>query len=135
MNQIPEFGFLTLEQIIGRPEVTPEEAAENKRLGRRPWRARAPLPAIIPIGKSSWEIGIRTGLFPAPRRIGRLRVWPVEQIRELSREIAEGKAPAKIAIYQGIPYRTPKADDLPPLEADELLAIEATEYAERGDER
>ena len=38
----------------------------------------------IPVGRSTWYAGIRTGRFPQPVRCGpRLAVWRVEDIRAL----------------------------------------------------
>ena len=38
----------------------------------------------IPVGRSTWYAGIRTGRFPQPVRLGpRLAVWRVEDIRVL----------------------------------------------------
>jgi predicted DNA-binding transcriptional regulator AlpA len=40
--------------------------------------------AILPIGKTTWWDGVRTGRFPAPSKLGsRISVWRVEDIRAL----------------------------------------------------
>ncbi len=66
MHQLPETGFLRLTQIIGDPKAKP------------------PIPAIIPVGKSSWWQGCRSGRFPKPVKLGpRTTAWPVEAIRAL----------------------------------------------------
>ena len=66
MHQLPETGFLRLPQIIGNPKADP------------------PVPAIIPIKKSCWWQGVKTGRFPKPIKIGsRITVWRVEDIRDL----------------------------------------------------
>jgi hypothetical protein len=65
MRQIPEAGFLRLKQIIGDPKADP------------------PVPPLIPVKKSCWWEGVRTGRFPAPIKLSpRLTVWRVEVIRE-----------------------------------------------------
>lgn len=110
--------LLTEEQIIGRPAVTAEEASENKRRGRRPWRARQAIPAIIPVTKSAWRCGIESGVFPAPRKLGRLNVWPESAIRRLAEEIAE-RGIQRIAASPKIP-RKPRAAPVAPLEVAEL---------------
>jgi hypothetical protein len=46
MHQIPEVGFLRLSQILGDPKSDP------------------PIPPIIPIKKSCWWQGVKTGRFP-----------------------------------------------------------------------
>lgn len=66
MNQLPETGFLRLPQIIGDPKAVP------------------PIPPIIPVKKSCWWDGVRTGRFPKPIKLGpRVTVWRVEDIRAL----------------------------------------------------
>jgi len=63
MKQLPETGFLRLTQIIGNPKTSP------------------PIPPLIPIGRSSWWNGVRTGRFPKPVKLGpRTTVWRVEDI-------------------------------------------------------
>lgn len=62
-HQLPATGYLRLRQIIGDAKSEP------------------PVPALIPIGKSSWWDGVRTGRFPAPCKLGpRTTAWRVEDI-------------------------------------------------------
>lgn len=64
MNHLPETGFLRLRQIIGDPKALP------------------PIPAIIPVKKSCWWAGVKSGRFPAPVKLSpRITVWRVEDIR------------------------------------------------------
>lgn len=66
MNQLPETGFLRLRQIIGDA------------------RANPPIPAIIPVKKSCWWDGVKTGRFPRPVKLSkRVTAWRVEDIRAL----------------------------------------------------
>jgi len=65
MHQFPETGFVRLPQIIGNPKAVP------------------PIPPIIPIKKSAWWDGVRTGRFPKPVKFGRCTMWRVEDIRAL----------------------------------------------------
>jgi prophage regulatory protein len=66
MHSLPESGFLRLAQIIGNPKSTP------------------PIPAIVPVGKSSWWEGVRSGKYPKPVKLGpRTTAWRVEDIRAL----------------------------------------------------
>jgi len=66
MHQLPETGFLRLPQIIGAPKAEP------------------PIPAVIPIGKTSWWEGVKSGRFPKPVKLGpRTTAWRVEDIRAL----------------------------------------------------
>jgi prophage regulatory protein len=40
--------------------------------------------ALIPVGRSTWWAGVRTGRFPAPVKLGpRITAWRVEDIRKL----------------------------------------------------
>lgn len=65
--QIPEKGFLRLSQIIGNPTAKP------------------PIPAIVPVSKSTWWQGVKDGRYPQPvRTLGRrITAWRVEDIRAL----------------------------------------------------
>ena len=74
MNQIPETGFLRLKQIIGDPEAEP------------------PIPPIIPVKKTCWWEGVRSGRFPKPVKIGNGRgtFWRVEDIRALIESVEGG---------------------------------------------
>lgn len=67
MNQLPETGFIRLPKIIGNPKAVP------------------PIPAVIPVSKSTWWEGVRTGRYPQPvRTLGRrITAWRVEDIRAL----------------------------------------------------
>lgn len=58
--QIPTFGFLRLPQVL----------------------------AIVPISKSAWWEGCRTGRYPKPVKLGlRTTAWRVEDIAELVRSL------------------------------------------------
>lgn len=40
--------------------------------------------AVLPIGKTTWWEGVRSGKFPAPSKLGsRISAWRVEDIRAL----------------------------------------------------
>lgn len=66
MHRLPETGFLRLSQILGNPKAVP------------------PIPPIIPVGKSCWWQGIKTGRFPKPIKLApRITAWRVEDIRDL----------------------------------------------------
>lgn len=70
---LPETGYVRLPQIIGNPKVTP------------------PIPAIIPVSKSTWWNGIKEGRFPQSVKLGpRTTVWRVEDIRRLIESPAQG---------------------------------------------
>jgi len=64
MHQLPETGYLRLRHIIGDPKANP------------------PIPAVIPVSKSTWWAWVRSGKAPAATRLGtRTTVWSVEAIR------------------------------------------------------
>jgi predicted DNA-binding transcriptional regulator AlpA len=67
MYKLPETGFLRLNQIIGNPKAEP------------------PIPAIIPVSKSTWWEGVKSGRYPQPvKTLGqRITAWRVEDIRAL----------------------------------------------------
>lgn len=75
MNQLPETGFLRLSQIIGDPKAEP------------------PIPPIIPVKKSCWWDGVKSGRFPKPVKIGNGRgtFWRVEDIRALIASAKRGE--------------------------------------------
>lgn len=63
-NSLPETGFLRIWQIIG-----------NKKTN---------VPALIPIGRTSFLNGVKSGRYPKPIKLGeRTTAWRVEDIREL----------------------------------------------------
>jgi predicted DNA-binding transcriptional regulator AlpA len=66
---LPEVGFLRLDDIVGKAATKTSPA----------------IPAIIPISKSTWWKGVRSGRFPQPtRQLGaRITAWSVESIRTL----------------------------------------------------
>lgn len=66
MYQLPETGFLRLPQIVGDHHASP------------------PIPAIIPVSRSGWWEGVKSGRYPKPVKLGpRTTVWRVEDIRAL----------------------------------------------------
>jgi prophage regulatory protein len=66
MRRLPETGYLRLPQIIGDPTETP------------------PIPALIPVAKSTWWQGVKDGRFPKPVKLGpKTTAWRVEDIRAL----------------------------------------------------
>ena len=63
---LPNTGFVRLPQIIGDPKAKP------------------PIPAVIPVSKSTWWHGVKTGQFPRSLKLGpRTTVWRVEDINAL----------------------------------------------------
>ncbi len=63
-NMLPETGLVRLSQILG-----------NCKKG---------IPPIIPVSKSSWWAGVKSGRYPKPIKLGeRTTCWNVLDIRQL----------------------------------------------------
>lgn len=70
-NPLPETGYIRLPQIIGNPKACP------------------PVPPIIPVSKSAWWAGVKSGRYPKPVKLGpRTTAWRVEDLRELIERLA-----------------------------------------------
>lgn len=64
MHTLPETGYLRLPQIIGNKKSDP------------------PIPAIIPIARSTFLAGVKSGRYPRSYKLSpRVTVWKVEDIR------------------------------------------------------
>lgn len=62
MQDVPETGFLRLPQVL----------------------------SIIPVGKTSWWKGVKTGRFPKPVKLSeRCTAWRAEDIRDLIKALSE----------------------------------------------
>ena len=62
-SSLPETGFIRLPQILN----------------------------VIPVGKSTWWAGVKSGRFPAAVKLGpRTTAWRVEDIRKLLENLGEG---------------------------------------------
>lgn len=67
---LPSEGYLRLRNIIGDRSAKPH-----------------PIPAIIPVSKSTWWARVASGEYPKPVKLGaRVSVWRVEDIRRLIAE-------------------------------------------------
>ena len=40
--------------------------------------------SLLPISPSSWYIGVKEGRFPKPRKLGRMSIWRLEDIKHLA---------------------------------------------------
>lgn len=70
---IPASGLLRLSQIVGDPKADP------------------PIPPIIPVAKSTWWAGVRSGRYPKPVKLSPgVTAWRADDIRKL----IEGEEPA-----------------------------------------
>jgi predicted DNA-binding transcriptional regulator AlpA len=69
--------------LIGRDEVTREQAAFNRAMGRGPVRPRAGVKGLLGISEASFDRLLRDGGFPKPMMLGpRLPRWPAAQVRQ-----------------------------------------------------
>ena len=69
MSTLPETGFLRLPQIVGNSKTYP------------------PIPALIPVSRSTWWAGVKSGRYPRPVKLGpRITAWRVEDIHRLIRD-------------------------------------------------
>lgn len=96
---LPGTGYLRLIQIIGQKEITEEEAQFNRRLAEtekkagkkpnnRPKRSRQATLPLIPVSRSSWWAGVKTGKYPKPVKLGpRTTAWRRDTILTLCEEI------------------------------------------------
>jgi predicted DNA-binding transcriptional regulator AlpA len=48
----------------------------------------------IPVARSTWWEGVRTGRFPTPVKIGGVTAWRVEHIHALIARLAQGETPS-----------------------------------------
>ena len=71
MPTLPATGYLRLYQIIGDKKQSP------------------PIPALIPVSKSTWWAGVKSGRYPRSIKLGpRITAWRVEDIRALINHMA-----------------------------------------------
>lgn len=74
MHTLPATGYLRIWQIVGKPATESTPA----------------IPAIIPVSKSTFWAGVRSGRYPQPTRaLGeRITAWRVEDIRAYIESVA-----------------------------------------------
>jgi hypothetical protein len=64
-TSLPETGFVRLPNIIGNAKADP------------------PIPPIIPVSKSTWWAGVKSGRYPQSTKLGpKITAWRVEDLRE-----------------------------------------------------
>ena len=69
------------EDLTDAPEVTPEQAAENRRRGcglRKPRPARS---GRLAVSEATFDRWVANGFFPAPLKLGRLSRWRGRVVR------------------------------------------------------
>lgn len=70
---LPSAGFLRLSQIIGNPKANPPQFP------------------IIPVGRTTWWAGVKSGLYPKPIKLSpRVTVWRIEDILALIAQPEKG---------------------------------------------
>ncbi|MDP2903609.1 MAG: AlpA family phage regulatory protein [Methylovulum sp.] len=63
---LPEKGFVRIWQIVGNPKTKP------------------PIPGIIPVSRTTWLNGCKSGKYPRPIKLGeRTTAWRVSDIKAL----------------------------------------------------
>jgi predicted DNA-binding transcriptional regulator AlpA len=68
--KIPEVAFFKIWQIIGNPKAVP------------------PIPALLPVGRTTFLNRVRDGSYPQPVKLGpRSVAWRVQDIRDLINSI------------------------------------------------
>jgi predicted DNA-binding transcriptional regulator AlpA len=77
MDTLPSTGFLRIKQIVGDPKANP------------------PIPALIPVSKSTWWAGVRSGRYPKPTKsLGPgVTAWHVEDLLDFIALAAGGHQP------------------------------------------
>jgi prophage regulatory protein len=69
-NSLSETGFIRLSQIVGDNKTEP------------------PTPAIIPVSKSTWWAGVKSGRYPQPVKLSeRCTAWRVRDILNLAERL------------------------------------------------
>lgn len=69
-NLTPDLGFLRLPQIIGTSKTNP------------------PIPAIIPVSKSTWWAGVKSGKYPQPVKLSqRVTAWRTQDVLALIEQL------------------------------------------------
>ena len=75
MYELPFTGYLRLLQIIGNPKANP------------------PIQGLIPVSKSTWWEGVKSGRYPKPVKLSaRTTAWRAEDIRDLIDQLATERA-------------------------------------------
>jgi prophage regulatory protein len=71
----PTTGFVRLSQIVGDPKANP------------------PIPALIPIGRSTWWLWVQEGKAPAPIKLGpHTTAWRAEDILALVEKLSRNNS-------------------------------------------
>ena len=77
LDEIPKAGYCRLRQILGDKNAKPQ-----------------PIPALVPVSKTTWYKGVQSGLYPKPIHAGRCAMWRWEDIRRLVERMEGGESGA-----------------------------------------
>lgn len=93
MSNVPALlvtGYVRLPQIVGDPKADP------------------PIPAIFPVGRSTWWAGVKSGRYPRSVKLGpRTTAWRATDIRELIDRLSQE------AEHSGRPYERRRLANAP----------------------
>lgn len=68
--------------LVGIPEVTPEQAEANRRAGKSPVRARPGRPGMVPFSAATLWRMVGDGRFPKPVKLSeRVTAWPLAEVQ------------------------------------------------------
>lgn len=86
---IPTDGYLRLHQIIGTMAARqPSKGSDATSMREKRRSSSISLPPLIPVSRSTWWRGVKSGRYPAPVRIGpHMTAWRAEDIRRLIYEL------------------------------------------------
>jgi len=71
-NNIQPKGYLRIWHILGDSKSEP------------------PIPPLIPVSKSTWWLGVKTGKYPKPVKLGKkIAAWKTEDIHNLIQQLGE----------------------------------------------
>jgi predicted DNA-binding transcriptional regulator AlpA len=74
ISELPPWALLRANDIVGR-KVSKKK---NTRHG----------PRLLPLSQSTWWEGVKTGKYPPGKKIGSMRLWTVQEIKDLAEELA-----------------------------------------------
>lgn len=80
-RMLDELRLVSREDLGGEPEVSEEQAAMNRILGRGPRKARPARRGLLRVSSDTLDRWVIAGIFPRPIRVGRRRLWPWAQVR------------------------------------------------------
>lgn len=74
-------GYIRQADLIGEPQVTPEQAEANRQAGRAPVRPRAGRPGMVPFSSATLWRKVKSGEFPAPVKLSdRVTAWRAQDV-------------------------------------------------------